>query len=129
MSTYSMTSISERSFDNTVDLVIAELKAEGFGVLSDIDIKNTLDNSLGVNLPKYRILGACNPRYAYAALQAEGLAGVFLPCNVVIHELQENEIEVTAIDPIAAIQAVTNPRLKTVALKIKAKLERVIEAV
>jgi len=129
MGTYAMTSISERSFDKTVDLVTAELKAEGFGVLTDIDVKEILDSKLGTSIPKYRILGACNPRYAYAALQSEGLAGVFLPCNVVIHELQENEIEVSAVNPVAAMQAATNPRLKTVALKIKAKLERVIAAV
>ncbi len=129
MSTYGITSISERTFDETIDLVVAELKKEGFGILTDIDVKNTLNEKLGVNIPKYRILGACNPSYAYAALQAEGLAGVFLPCNVVVHELQENEIEVTAVDPIAAMQAVANPRLKAVALEIKEKLESVINRI
>jgi len=126
MGTYGITSVTERSFEETVDLVVAALQNEGFGVLTDIDVKNTLHDKLGVNIPKYRILGACNPPYAYAALKAEDLAGVFLPCNVVVHELREDEIEVTAIDPVAATTAVTNPRLQAVAWKIKERLEQVM---
>ncbi|NQT63739.1 MAG: DUF302 domain-containing protein [Candidatus Marinimicrobia bacterium] len=124
-----MTSVSERSFDETVDMVTEELKIAGFGVLTDIDVKSTLNEKLGVDIPRYRILGACNPQYAYVALKTEDHAGLFLPCNVVVHELGKNEVEVTVLDPVAAMQAVSNPRLKAVAWQVREKLEAVIERI
>lgn len=127
MSTYSMTSISDQSFDKTIDLVTEELQRAGFGVMTDIDVKATLNEKLGVNIPRYRILGVCNPQYAYMALRTEDQAGLFLPCNVVVHELGENEIEVTTLDPVAAMQAVSNPKLKAVAWQVRDKLKGVIE--
>ncbi|MCF6237686.1 MAG: DUF302 domain-containing protein [Candidatus Marinimicrobia bacterium] len=124
-----MTSISERTFDETVDVVTEELKIAGFGVLTDIDVQDTLNDKLGIDIPRYRILGACNPKFAYMALRTEDHAGLFLPCNVVVHELGEHEIEVTALDPLAAMEAVSNPRLKAVAWHVREKLESVIESI
>ncbi len=114
-------------FDNAVEKVIAELKKEGFGVLTDIDVKQTLKKKLDVDFKKYRILGACNPPFAYKALQVEDKIGTMLPCNVIVQEIDEGQVEVAAIDPVASMQAVANPALKDVAEKVQGKLKRVIE--
>ncbi len=129
MSVYSLTSISDRSFDETVDRVTEELKLAGFGILTDIDVKVNLKEKLGIDIPRYRILGAFNPKYAYVALKTEDHAGLFLPRNVVVHELGSKEVEVTILDPVAAMQAVSNPRLKAVAWQVRQKLESVIERI
>jgi len=129
MSVYSMTSISELSFDETVNLVTTELKTAGFGIITDIDMKDTMSDKLGIDISRYRILGACNPQYAYMAIRAEDHAGLFLPCNVVVHELGSKEVEVTVLDPMAAMEAVSNPRLKAVAWQVRQKLEGVIERI
>ena len=114
-------------FDDAIEKVMAELKKEGFGVLTDIDVKQTLKKKLDVDFKKYRILGACNPSLAYKALQAEDKIGTMLPCNVIVQEIDEGRVEVAAIDPVASMQAVSNPALKDVAEKIQAKLKKVIE--
>ena len=116
------------SFDQAVERVKDELKKEGFGVLTEIDVKETLKKKLDVEFPRYRILGACNPPFAYQALQAEDKIGVLLPCNVIVRETSEANVEVAVIDPLVSMQAVANPRLKDTATKVQAKLKAVIAA-
>lgn len=115
------------SFDEVIEKVTGELKKEGFGILTDIDVKQTLKKKLDVDFKKYRILGACNPPFAYKALQAEDKIGTMLPCNVIVQEIDEGQVEVAAIDPVASMQAVVNPALKDVAEQIQGKLKKVIE--
>jgi uncharacterized protein (DUF302 family) len=122
-----------KTFDGTFEAAIekttAELKKEGFGVLTDIDVKDTLKKKLGVDFRKYRILGACNPPFAYEALSAEDKIGLMLPCNVIVQERPDGKIEVSAIDPAASMRAVRNDSLASVAEEVRRKLERVIGAV
>ena len=117
------------SFDDTIEKVVAELKKEGFGVLTDIDVKQTLKKKLDVDFKQYRILGACNPPFAYKALQAEDKIGTMLPCNVIVQEIEGGRVEVAAIDPVASMQAVTNPALEEVAKQVREKLKKVIESI
>lgn len=117
------------SFDKAIARVTEELKKEGFGILTDIDVKATLKKKLDVEFRKYRILGACNPPFAYKALQAEDKIGTMLPCNVIVQEISAGQVEVTAIDPLASMEAVENPALKEIASKISNKLKKVIERV
>jgi uncharacterized protein (DUF302 family) len=116
----------EIGFEEAVNRVIEELKKEGFGILTDIDVRATLKKKLNVDFKNYRILGACNPPFAYQALQAEDKIGTMLPCNVVVQENEEGNVEVSAIDPIASMQAVKNPNLRGIAEEVQAKLKRVI---
>ncbi len=113
-------------FDEAITRVIDELKKEGFGILTDIDVQKTLKKKLDVDFKKYRILGACNPPFAYKALQAESRIGTMLPCNVIVQETEGGEVEVSAIDPIASMQAVQNPALEDIAKQVQAKLRNVI---
>ena len=113
-------------FDTAVSKTEEALKAEGFGVLSEINIHEKLKEKLDVDFRKYRILGACNPPKAYEALQAENKIGTMLPCNVIVQELDDGKTEVAAVDPVASMQAVENDGLKPVAEEIKNKLEKVI---
>ncbi len=114
------------SFSDAVERVTEELKKEGFGVLTEIDVKETLKKKLDVDFRKYRILGACNPPFAYQALQAEDKIGLMLPCNVIIQESAEGKSEVAAIDPLASMQAIDNPKLKEIADEVQQKLKRVL---
>src|SRR5678815_5227937 len=114
-------------FDTAVTHVIEGLKREGFGILTEIDVKSTLKNKLGEDFRPYRILGACNPPLAFRALQLEDKIGTMLPCNVIVQEHQSGEIEVSAVDPVASMQAVDNPGLADVAKEVQAKLKRVVE--
>jgi uncharacterized protein (DUF302 family) len=116
------------SFDEAVAKVTEELKKEGFGILTDIDVQATLKKKLNADFRKYRILGACNPPFAYQALKAEDKIGLMLPCNVIVQELSEGKVEVAAIDPIASMQAINNPLLGNVAQQVHAKLKKVIES-
>ena len=116
-------------FDEAITRVIDELKKEGFGILTDIDVQKILKQKLDVDFKKYRILGACNPSFAYKALQAESRIGTMLPCNVIVQETEEGEVEVSAIDPIASMQAVQNPALEDIAKQVQAKLRNVIHSV
>ena len=113
-------------FDQAVELVTESLKKEGFGVLTEINIQEKLKEKLDVDFRKYKILGACNPAYAYKALQQEDKVGTMLPCSVIIQELGSNEIEVAAVDPLASMMAIENPKLAEIAREIKEKLERAI---
>jgi len=116
-------------FEEAVLRVTDELKKEGFGVLTEIDVKATLKKKLDVDFRNYRILGACNPPFAYKALQAEAQIGLMLPCNVVVQEDENGQTIVSAIDPVASMQAVENDSLSEVAGDVKAKLQKVIESV
>jgi uncharacterized protein (DUF302 family) len=115
------------SFDEAVARVTEELRKEGFGILTDIDVKTTLKEKLDVDFRKYRILGACRPQFAYQALQAEDKIGTMLPCNVIVQELAEGKVEVAAIDPVASMMAIQNPSLAGIAQQVQAKLKKVIE--
>jgi len=115
------------TFEEAVTKVTEELRKEGFGVLSDIDIHEKLKEKLDVDFRKYKILGACNPAYAYKALRTEDKIGVMLPCNVIIQEKSDGTIEVAAVDPVASMSAIENPELKNIALEIQKKLKNVID--
>jgi uncharacterized protein (DUF302 family) len=114
-------------FDEAVERVKAELKKDGFGVLTEIDVKKTLHDKLGVDFRPYRILGACNPPFAYKALMAEDKIGTMLPCNVIVQELAPGRIEVAAIDPLASMAAVKNEDLGAIGLEVREKLKAVVE--
>ena len=116
-------------FDETISAVTAALKQEGFGILTDIDIKKTLKSKLDVDFRNYRILGACNPPFAYQALQTEAYIGTMLPCNVIVQEGEDGVVRVAAIDPVASMQAVENPALQEVAQEIRARLARAVASV
>ena len=113
-------------FDAAVDKVTAALKEEGFGVLTDIDVRATLKTRLGVEWRPYRILGACNPPLAHRALQAEGKIGTMLPCNVIIQELGQGEVEVAAVDPAASMERIGNANLTELARTVRGKLQAVL---
>lgn len=113
-------------FDAAIVRVTEELQKEGFGILTEIDVKATLKKKLGVDFRNYRILGACNPPFAYQALQAEAKIGTMLPCNVIVEEIDAETSEVSAVDPLASMQAIDNPALQGIALQIQAKLRQVI---
>ncbi|SFN39897.1 Uncharacterized conserved protein, DUF302 family [Bizionia echini] len=115
------------TFEDVIDKVTQGLKDEGFGILTEIDVKETLKNKLDVNFKKYRILGACNPPFAHKALQAEDKIGTMLPCNVIVQEIEAGIIEVAAVNPMASMQAVENKNLNEIANEITAMLENVIE--
>ena len=116
------------AFDEAVERVKAELKKEGFGVLTEIDVRKTLKEKIGVDFRPYRILGACNPLYAHKALQAEDKIGTMLPCNVIVQELEPGKVEVAAIDPLASMAAVKNEDLGAIGLEVREKLKRVVDA-
>lgn len=125
--TYYFTTTLDIPFTSAVQHVIEELKKEGFGVLTDIDVKATLEKKLDVEFRNYRILGACNPPFAYKALQAEDKIGLMLPCNVIVQErIDGGGVEVAAVDPIVSMQGVENESLGEVAETVRKKLEQVI---
>ncbi len=115
------------TFEEVIDKVTQELKKEGFGILTEIDVTATLKKKLDVDFKKYRILGACNPPFAHKALQAEDKIGTMLPCNVIVQEVEAGVIEVAAVNPMASMQAVKNEKLNDIASEITSMLENVIE--
>jgi uncharacterized protein (DUF302 family) len=115
------------SFDQAVSRVTEALKREGFGLLTDIDVSATLKAKLGEDFRPYRILGACNPQLAHRALQLEDKIGTMLPCNVIVQQHADGAVEVSAVDPVASMQAIGNPGLAEVAKEVQAKLKRVVE--
>lgn len=119
--------LENKGFDAAIEQVITELKKEDFGILTEIDVKETLKKKINVDFRKYKILGACNPEFAHKALQCEDKIGVFLPCNVVVEEHKDGAIEVSAVDPIASMGAVENESLGVLALEVQHKLKRVID--
>lgn len=114
-------------FEEAVQRATEALKREGFGIITEIDVRDTLKKKINVDFRNYRILGACNPALAYEVLQLEDKVGTMLPCNVVIQETAEGGTEVAAIDPVASMQAINNPRLKQAAEQVQAKLRKVVE--
>ena len=119
--------ILDMGFDEAVIRVIDELKKEGFGILTDIDVKATLKKKLDVDFKKYRILGACNPSFAYQALQIEDRVGLMLPCNVIVQENKSGKVDVAAIDPVASMEAIENSKLKEIAEEVKNKLRKMVD--
>src|SRR5690554_6042057 len=126
---YYIEKITEYGFDEAIEKVTEELKKEGFGELTEIDVQATLKKKLDVDFNKYQILGACNPPFAHKALRAENKIGAMLPCNVIVQELDDGKTEVAAVDPMASMLAVENDKLGEIANEIRAKLEKVIENV
>lgn len=118
----------DKDFDSVVAEVTEALGTEGFGVLTEIDVSATLKKKLDVDFRKYRILGACNPAYAYKALTEEDKVGTMLPCNVVVQELENGQVEVAAVDPIASMASINNPALEGIATEIQGKLKKVVES-
>lgn len=125
---YHFSRILSDTFSNAENRVVSELKKEGFGVLTEIDVKETLKKKLGVKFRPYKILGACNPHLAYEALKIEDKIGTMMPCNVVIQERSKNNIEVSAVDPVASMMAIENPKLSDIAEEVQTKLHKVIKS-
>ena len=119
----------EIRFDQALERVKEELKKEGFGVLTEINVKETLKNKLGVESRPYMILGACNPPLAHRALQAEDKIGLMLPCNVIVQEHAPGVVEIAAVDPVASMAAVDNADLGSIAGEVRSKLQRVVDGV
>lgn len=124
--TYHFSKIVDMSFDKAVAATTDALKNHGFGVLTQIDVKDTLHKKLGVDFRPYLILGACNPKMAHQALIAEDKIGTMLPCNVVVQQRDDNRIEVSAVDPVASMSAIKNPRLSGIAGQVSELLKQVI---
>lgn len=127
MSKYYFNKTVDLSFEDAIAKVTDELKKEGFGILTEIDMAGTMKKKLDVDIRPYKILGACNPPFAYKALQAESHIGIYLPCNVIVQDVGDGKTEVAAVDPLVAMSRVGNPALETVAKDVQAKLQRVIE--
>jgi uncharacterized protein (DUF302 family) len=115
-------------FGHAVARVIEALNREGFGVLTDIDVKATLKAKLGEDFRPYRILGACDPQLAYRALKLEDKIGTMLPCNVIVQEHPGGSVEVSAVDPVGSMQAIDNPGLAQVASEVQTRLKRIVES-
>ena len=128
MATYYFTKTIEMPFDQATEHVTEALKQEGFGVLTEIDVKATLKKKLDVDFRPYIILGACNPQFAYQALQAEDKIGTMLPCNVIVQDAGDGRTEVAAVDPIASMQAVENEQLGAIAAEVRERLRRVVDS-
>jgi uncharacterized protein (DUF302 family) len=126
---YAFSTVLKTSYEEAVSKVIEFLKEEGFGVLTEIDVKSTLNKKLNVDFRKYLILGACNPPYTYRSLQAELDIGLLLPCNVIIYEMDDKKVYVAALNPVSALAVIKNEKLKKIALEVSEKLKRVIDRV
>jgi uncharacterized protein (DUF302 family) len=125
---YYFEKITNYAFEEAVKRVTEELKKEGFGVLTEINMHEKLKEKLGVDFRKYRILGACNPAFAYKALQAEDKIGTMLPCNVIVQQISDTQTEIAAIDPMASMMAVGNDQLSGIASEVQRKLQNVIQS-
>ena len=125
--TYYFSTVTDLNYEDAIVKTTEELKKAGFGVLTEIDVKATLKNKIDVDFPKYIILGACNPQFAYKALLSEEHIGAMLPCNVVVRENKAGQTEVFAVDPVASMSAVDNADLAPVAQEVQQKLKAVID--
>jgi len=126
--TYYFSTTLSLGFDDAVERTTAALKDGGFGIITEIDVKQTLKQKLGVDFRRYTILGACNPALAHQALQIEDKVGTMLPCNVVVQEIGEGKVEIAAVDPAASMASIENPKLKAIADGVREKLKAVIAA-
>lgn len=126
--TYHISTTVDLSFDDAIEAATAALKEKGFGVLTTIDVKTTLKNKIDVDFQPYTILGACNPGFAHKALTAEPHIGTMLPCNVIVHQLADGKVEISAVDPMASMQAIENPALGEIAGTVQGLLKEVIAA-
>lgn len=124
---YFYSKITDLDFDEAIEAVTEKLKEKGFGVLTEIDVRATLKKKLDVDFKNYKILGACNPAFAHKALTAEDKIGVMLPCNVIVEEHEDGRVEVSAVDPVASMQAVSNSDLKPIAEEVRDNLKEVID--
>lgn len=127
--TYYIGRVLSIPFDEAMVRLKEGLQNEGFGVLTEIDVQKALKSKIGVDFPRYEILGACNPVLAHEALQLENKVGTMLPCNVVVRDAGDGQTEVATIDPVASMQAIDNPDLKKAAEKVREKLERAVSQV
>lgn len=126
---YYFSKVIKSDFEAAISKVTEELKKEGFGVLTNIDMKETLKKKLDVDIRKYKILGACNPQFAHQALLAESHIGTMLPCNVIVQEIENGGVEISAVDPVASMMAIVNPGLVELAQQVSVKLKSVVENV
>ena len=124
---YYFTKVLDTSFGEAIDKVTQELKEEGFGILTEIDVKETFKKKLDVDFRKYRILGACNPQMAHKAISTESKIGTMLPCNVIVQETEDGKTEVSAVDPVASMSSVKNDELGSIAGEVRDKLKTVID--
>lgn len=124
---YYFAKVLDADFDTAVQRTIAALKQAGSGIITEINVKETFKQKLGIDYRNYRILGACNPKLAHEALEIEDKVGTMLPCNVVVQEIEPGKVEVAAIDPLASMQAIDNPRLRVAAGKVQAQLKQIVE--
>src|SRR5579859_4385002 len=127
--TYYISKIVDRPFDAVVTDITARLKEQGFGLLTNIDVQDTLKSKIGADIGKYRILGACNPRFAHEALKIEDKLGVLLPCNVIVRETTDQQIEVASVDPVAAMERTGNPALTSTAEEVRRLLAQAVSQV
>ncbi len=125
---YGFSKTTDYTFEQAIEKITDELKKEGFGVLTTIDVKDTLKKKLDVDFKKYTILGACNPPFAYKALLAEEELGLLLPCNVIVYE-KGDKTAVSVFDPMIMVGIIENPAMQEIASEIKKKLERVLESI
>lgn len=123
---YNISKKVEGSFDDTINKVTQELKKEGFGIITEIDLKDKFKEKLDVDFRNYKILGACNPALAYKAIQQEDKIGTMLPCNILVQEHENGEVEVSAINPLQSIGAVDNEKLQSLAEEVSGKLKEMI---
>ena len=126
MNYYFNKTLKNLTFDEAIAKITEALKEEGFGILTEIDIKNTFKKKLDVDFPNYTILGACNAPFAYKALKAENKIGTMLPCNVIVRELDDGSIEVAAVDPITSMMGVENVELAGIAKEVRDRLKRAV---
>lgn len=129
MAYYFKTTLKNVSFDEAIEKTIAALKTEGFGVLTEIDLKATFKKKLDADFYNYKILGACNPQFAFNALQAEDKIGTMLPCNFIVQEREVGTIEISGVDPMASMISVENESLGAIASEVTEKLQRVIDSI
>jgi len=123
---YYISVFTDQTFEKSVDLVTSYLQDEGFGIITEIDVKNTMKQKLDIDFKKYKILGACNPQLAHTALTAEDKVGILLPCNVVVIEQENGIVEISAMDPVSTMQNIGNKSLQEVASKVFEKLNKVL---
>ncbi|HKK47191.1 MAG TPA: DUF302 domain-containing protein [Balneolaceae bacterium] len=124
---YYFTTTLDTTFEDAIERTTEVLKEEGFGVLTEIDVKATMKKKLDKDIYNYRILGACNPPMAWEAIQAEDKIGTMLPCNVIVQEREKGKVEISAVDPVASMSAITNKQLGEVAKEVQGRLKKVIE--